>query len=234
MRNMILKYGADVAIERGDLAIGYVVNIGKAGCFIQIGHNCTARAGLNELSDSTSFDFAKEFPLGRQVIGRISVVREPTEGGPKRFDFSTRQSLTVYGVGVTDRSKLAVDDTVEAIVMAIAAEGKAFAQIKGSYIKMKVKEMPKKIKVGDQVSATLKKVTKEKISSIFVSALKSSECFTSDQIRIHALHKKIQDDAHANLDSIRSVLQQSQDRSKQNQDFDASLIDQKNFLGKDE
>jgi len=46
-----------VALERGDLAIGYIVNIAKAGCFIQIGHNCVVRAGLNDLDDSSSFNF---------------------------------------------------------------------------------------------------------------------------------------------------------------------------------
>lgn len=126
LRNKILKYGADVAVERGDLALGYVTNIGKAGCFIQIGHNCTVRAGLNELSDSSNFDFAKEMPLGRLVLGRITKVNEPAQGGSKRFDFSTRQSIATYGVGVVERSKLQVGDTVEAIIMAIA-EGKAFA-----------------------------------------------------------------------------------------------------------
>ena len=49
------------------------------------------------------------------------------------------------------------------------AEGKAFAQIKGSYIKIKVKgyEQSSKLKVGDHIVSTLKKVTKEKISSSF-------------------------------------------------------------------
>lgn len=56
-KNKILKYGASIALQQGDLAIGYIVNIGKAGCFIQIGHNCVVRAGLNELSDQSNFDF---------------------------------------------------------------------------------------------------------------------------------------------------------------------------------
>lgn len=34
LRNKILKYGADVALSRGDLAVGYVTGIGKAGCFV--------------------------------------------------------------------------------------------------------------------------------------------------------------------------------------------------------
>lgn len=57
MRNKILKYGPSVALSRGDLCLGYVVNIGKSGCFTQIGHNCVVRAGLNELSDQSNFDF---------------------------------------------------------------------------------------------------------------------------------------------------------------------------------
>lgn len=66
------------------------------------------------------------------VVGRISRVRESATG-EKRFDFSTRQSIVVYGVGVIDRSKLQVGDEVASIIMALA-EGKAFAQIKGTYI----------------------------------------------------------------------------------------------------
>ena len=114
------------------------MNIGKAGCFIQIGHNCVVRAGLNELNDSSSFNFHDEMPIGRIVLGRIAKIDEPASGGDKRFHFSTRQSLVVYGVGVIDRSKLEVGSEVESIMMAFA-EGKAFAQIKGTYIKIKVK-----------------------------------------------------------------------------------------------
>lgn len=33
-RNKILKFGPDVALKQGDLCIGYVANIGKAGCFV--------------------------------------------------------------------------------------------------------------------------------------------------------------------------------------------------------
>ena len=119
-----MKYGADVALAQNDLAIGYITNISKAGCFVQIGHNCTVRAGLNELSDAQGFDFENEMPIGRLVVGRITKVDEKT--ATKRFHFSTRRSLAVYGVGVVDRSKLSVGDNVEAIVLA-TAEGKAFA-----------------------------------------------------------------------------------------------------------
>jgi len=48
------------------------------------------------------------------------------------------------------------------------AEGKAFAQIKGTYIKIKVKGY-EKLDIGDHVLSTLTKATKEKITSHFVS-----------------------------------------------------------------
>lgn len=60
------------------------------------------RAGLNDLSDSSSFNFVEEMPVGRVVLGRITKVED--KGDDKRFQFSTRKSLVVYGVGVVDRS----------------------------------------------------------------------------------------------------------------------------------
>ena len=107
------------------MALGYIVNIGKAGCFVQIGHNCTVRAGLNELSDNANFNFNEEMPIGRIVIGRVYKVDTPPSG-EKRYNFSTRKSLVVFGAESVVRSKLAVDEEVESIVMAMA-EGKAFS-----------------------------------------------------------------------------------------------------------
>lgn len=64
-------------------------------------------------------------PVGRLVLGRISKVKQ-LDTGDKRFDFSIRQSLVVYGVGSVDRASLKEGDEVESIVMALA-DGKAFA-----------------------------------------------------------------------------------------------------------
>jgi hypothetical protein len=74
-----------------------------------------------------------------------------------------------------ERKSLQVDQEVEAIIMAIA-DGKSFAQIKGSYVKIKVKGYTAKDKltVGDHIFTSLKKVTKEKISSEFVGRISSS------------------------------------------------------------
>ena len=103
-RNKILKYGSNVALHEGDLALGYVTNIGKSGCFVQIGHNCTVRSALNELSDQTSFNFIEQMPIGRLVLGRITSVDDKT--GTKRFNFSIRKTLVVYGSNAFDRSLL--------------------------------------------------------------------------------------------------------------------------------
>lgn len=167
MRNKILKYGAGVALSKGDIALGYITNIGKAGCFVQIGHKCTVRAGLNELSDKASFNFAEQMPVGRMVLGRITKVDSPPNG-EKRFHYSTRQSLVVYGVGAIERKSLEVGNEVTSIVMAVA-EGKAFCQLKGTYIKLKVKGYDQEIlKPGDHIISTLTKVNKEKISSKYL------------------------------------------------------------------
>ena len=34
MRNKVLKFGAALTFKQGDLTLGYVTNISKAGCFI--------------------------------------------------------------------------------------------------------------------------------------------------------------------------------------------------------
>jgi hypothetical protein len=91
-------------LHEGDLCIGYITNIGKSGCFIQIGHQCTVRAGLNELSDSPSFNFVEDMPLGRMVLARIYKVDE--QNGKKRFNVTLRKSLVVFGVNVVTRDSL--------------------------------------------------------------------------------------------------------------------------------
>ena len=62
------------------------------------------RAALNELSDSPTFNYVEEMPVGRVVIGRITKVEE--KGEDKRFHFSLRKSLVVFGVGVINRNEL--------------------------------------------------------------------------------------------------------------------------------
>ena len=109
----------------------------------------------------------------------------------------------MYGVGVIDRSKLSVGDKVEAIVLAVA-DGKAFAQIKGTYIKIKVKENPN-LKPGDQVLSTLTKVTKEKISSTFNSMLKKSEQMTQAQKVVDKMCQSVEEESAAERQNLQAL-----------------------------
>ena len=59
------------------------------------------RAGLNELSDTSSFDFAENMPLGRMVLCRIYKVDDIQ--GKKRFNVTLRKSLVVYGTNAIER-----------------------------------------------------------------------------------------------------------------------------------
>lgn len=140
--------------------MGYVANIGKAGCFVQIGHNCTVRAGLNELSDTPSFNFQEQMPVGRLVLVRIYKV--DTINGQKRYNATLRKSLVVFGVNVVSRDTLTDGAQVECTVEAVIEDGtKAFAQIQGSYLKVKVKKLTSgQVSLGDSIAVTLVKVTK--------------------------------------------------------------------------
>ena len=79
--------------------------------------------------------------------------------------------------------------------MAIA-EGKAFGQIKGSYIKLKVKSPPSSVKVGDHVVASLSKVTPEKLSATFVSKVSEKDKASDEQRQTLAIWQSVQSDAH--------------------------------------
>lgn len=77
------------------------------------------------MSDKKNFNFNEEMPVGRIVIGRVYKI-DIQPNGEKRFNFSTRKSLVVFGAHQVYRNKLSVDDEVESIIMALA-EGKAFS-----------------------------------------------------------------------------------------------------------
>lgn len=118
------------------------------------------RAALNELSDTPDFNFTEQMPLGRVVMGRITTCEEK-EGQDKRFNMTLRRSVVIHGCNAIDKNSLKEGQQVEAIVLAVA-EGKQFCQIKGSFLKLKVKS-EEAIKVGDHIASKLTKVTKEKI-----------------------------------------------------------------------
>jgi len=162
-------------------------------------------------------------PVGRLVLGRITKV-DQNPAGEKRFHFSTRESLVVYGVGVVDRSKLEVGAQVESIVMAVA-DGKAFSQIKGSYIKIKVKGQTDadNLKVGDHVVSSLKKVTKEKISSEFIGRAggKKGPEMSEGERAAQSIRQSVNEEAQRELEGVKAL---ATEHGAAPADFDASLI----------
>jgi len=89
-----MKFGAPLSLKQGDLVLGYVTNISKAGCFVQVGHGTSMRAGLNELFDDPDVDFVNQLPIGVVTLARIT----KTEDNNQRFNCSLRRSLLLYGV----------------------------------------------------------------------------------------------------------------------------------------
>lgn len=116
--------------------------------------------------------------------------------------------------------------------MAIA-EGKAFAQIKGTYIQIKVKgyDATQKLKVGDHVVSKLKKVTKEKISSDFVQKASRTDMNEGER-QAQSIFDSIKEEAARDVKALK-VLNQPANSKAQN-DFDASLIQQSNFVNNEE
>ena len=67
-----------------------------------------------------------------------------------------------------DRSSLAIDQQVSAIVLAMA-EGALFGQLKGSYHKLKIKGAPAGLSIGSICNVKLTKVSREKMVGDFTS-----------------------------------------------------------------
>ena len=96
--------------------------------------------------------------------------------------------------------------------MAIA-DGKAFSQIKGSYVKIKVKgySASDNLKVGDHVFSNLKKVTKEKISSEFIGRSSSSgekSEMSAEEHQAQSIYLSVKEEAEKDIESIRELNDQ--------------------------
>lgn len=156
------------------------------------------RAGLNELSDTPSFNFTEQMPVGRMVLARVYKVDDVQ--GKKRFNITLRKSLVVYGTSVVARDSLAEGTQVECIVIAVIEGGtKAFAQIKGSYLKVKVKELQAgTVTDGDNILVTLKKVTKQKITGLLVGKTPKAPLDDKEK-KIERLWASIEEEAQKDI-----------------------------------
>ena len=81
------------------------------------------------------------------------------------------------------------------------ADGKIFAQVKGSYHKLKIKGQGKvQVKVGDHVMAKLEKVTKQKISAQFVEKVKGAG-MSEDEKQIEKLWRLVEEEGQKDIDA---------------------------------
>jgi len=117
--------------------------------------------------------------------------------------------------------------------MAIA-EGKAFAQVKGTYIQIKVKgyDAKTKLKIGDHVVSNLKKVTKEKISSAFVRVVSHRQSDMSESERqAQSIYSSVKEEASKDVKAVKALLD---GKNKDTNDFDGALIEPSNFVSREE
>lgn len=94
-------------------------------------------------------------PIGRLIVGRITKCIDL--GEEMRYNASTRKSLVLYGVHQVNRNSLKIDDVYSSYVLAVSNEA-IFAQLKGSYLRLKVYGAPSNIEVGSFVDVKLTKV----------------------------------------------------------------------------
>lgn len=141
-------------------------------------------------------------PLGRMVLCRIYKVDDVQ--GKKRFNVTLRKSLVVHGTNAIERDSLSEGAQIECqIATFIEDKTKAIAQIKGSYLKMKVKEIKAgQVKEGDNVVATLKKVTKQKITGIFAAKAKATE-LDEKSLRVERLWSSIEEESQKDIETMK-------------------------------
>jgi hypothetical protein len=92
-------------------------------------------------------------PIGCPVLGRVTKAEQIKDD--KRFHFSLKKATVVYGLNAIDRQSIQEGQELDTIILTLIPEKqKAFAQIKGSFLKLKVKNVnPKQVKEGDIVQA---------------------------------------------------------------------------------
>ena len=145
--------------------------------------------------------------MGRMVLARIYKIDDVN--GTKRFNASCRQALVVYGVQSVSRDTLQEGAQIEAVILGKAgSDDKWFAQIKGSYLKVKVKNVPgnaaKHLKEGDTVIAALTSVTKQKIVAKYEgkSAQIAATGQTEDELKVQKLWLSIEEEAQKDIQAM--------------------------------
>jgi len=124
--------------------------------------------------------------------------------GKKRFNVTLRKSLVVFGTNAIERDSMAEGVQVECqIATFLDDKTKAIAQLKGSYLKIKVKELKAgHASEGDNVIVTLKKVTKQKITGIFVGKAPATE-HDDKSLQVERLWSSIEEEAQKDIETTK-------------------------------
>ena len=148
-------------------------------------------------------------PIGRVVLCRIT----KASNNNTRFDCSVRRSLIVFGVHQVQKKDLKPDLKLSCIILAAASDGVAFAQVKGSYHKLKIKGTPEEAVPGQLCIVEIKKVTTEKIVGDFVEF--DNESFDGEgaahERHLAQIHASVQQEAKAD---ILAAKKSAQDKSQ--------------------
>lgn len=135
----------------------------------------------------------------------------------------------MYGVGAIDRSKLELGSEVTSIVMAVA-EGKAFCQVKGTYIKLKVKDLGQEVlKPGDHVISKLTKMNKQKISSKFVGKATSlgqlGSQMSEEEKLAESMFLSAQRESKAEIRALKALNEQDGANEGNKEDFGREAVE---------
>ena len=115
-----------------------------------------------------------------------------------------RKSLVVYGVSAVEREALSEGSEIEVTIAALIEDGqKAIAQIKGSYLKVKVKELkPGQVSVGDNIIISLKKVTKQKITGLMLGKAPVTKLDDKSAL-VEKLWESIEEEAQKDIQTMK-------------------------------
>ena len=102
-------------------------------------------------------------PVGRIVVGRITKVLESSEGD-MRFNGSLRRSIVEHGCGQLQKNQLKANQEHPAQILAVSQDS-CFCQLLGTYLKAKVKSVPKKFQAGQLIQIKLVKIELDNIKA---------------------------------------------------------------------
>lgn len=196
IRDPIINKASDLQV--GQKVRGFVKSaVEKAGVFVDVGRNVTARVKISELSDSFIADWKHHFKTGQLVEGTITDV----DSSSNKVEMSLKSKIngtktkkeSAKSVDATMLASLEVGQKVKGFVRALAEFG-VFVQIEGTTLSglahksqlsddADPEQAVKAFSVGDKVKAVILKLDaeKKKLSFGLKPSLFSSEDFEESE-----------------------------------------------------